>query len=552
MSIRYKILLVIIPLLVPALVIAGAAAAFSARSGITAIAQEFLQFKAEELYRYGQQQWQLLVANELHEQESYRRVAKRAVEGFAEGLTRRESELIFALSSDGRPAFATGEAEFTDHELETLAELAREESPGWHTVTVGTTARVAQSVPFEPFDWVLFVTEQEQVFYRAVDEITERTAIILLITLTAALLLTAVFTRSLLKPLSTMAATMRSIMESRDLAQKVPVLYRDEIGELGATFNAMTEELAQAYEQVKRYAFEAAVSKRQEQKVRNIFQKYVPADVIDQYFTNPESMLVGQKRTLAVLFSDVRSFTAIAERLPPDRMVESLNAYFTHMVDAVANHDGVVDKYIGDAIMAFFGAPVQHENDAAAAVAAGLEMLEKLREFNETQRRNRSPEFKIGIGINYGPVTIGNIGSERKMDYTVMGDMVNLAARLEGLTKMYKLPILISDSVQREVKDRVWCRLVDTVAVKGKERITTVYQPKTQLSKTEREAWTHHNRGVEHYYRRDFRAAVWEFLAAHKQLPDDPIVKMFLARCKRHLNTPPPPDWSGVVVLTEK
>jgi hypothetical protein len=165
---------------------------------------------------------------------------------------------------------------------------------------------------------------------------------------------------------------MKQIITTGDLRRRVELEYGDEVGELGHTFNLMTGELEKAYNQIKSYAFRAAVAQRKEQKIRQIFQKYVPADVIDQFFSNPESMLVGEKRSVAVLFTDIRNFTTISEMLAPDEVVESLNAYFGPMVDVVVAHGGIVDKFVGDAIMAVFGAPVKHDNDALQAVNAGF------------------------------------------------------------------------------------------------------------------------------------------------------------------------------------
>ena len=248
------------------------------------------------------------------------------------------------------------------------------------------------------------------------------------------------------------------------------VEYHDEIGGLAQTFNLMVGELEKAYGQIKSFAFKAVLAQKREQKIRNIFQKYVPKDVIDRFFKNPESMLVGENRILSILFSDIRSFTTISERMTPDELVDSLNRYFNVMVDIIMAKGGIVDKYIGDAIMAFFGAPVKHEDDALQSVMAGLEMEEALAGFNARQKAAGKPEFQIGVGINYGEVTVGNIGTEKKMDYTVIGDMVNLASRLEGLTKQYHQRLIISETLHEKVKDAVPCRLLDSVAVKGKER----------------------------------------------------------------------------------
>ncbi|TVR04121.1 MAG: adenylate/guanylate cyclase domain-containing protein [Spirochaetaceae bacterium] len=549
MSIRLKVLLVVLPILIPPLIIAGAASALSARGGISAIGREFLQFKAEELVRYAGEQWRLLVDNELSNDPDYVSIAQQTVQAYASGMIRRDSELVFAVQPDGELAFATRPVQLSEDERRAIVNRVRENPAGWESLTVGGVRRVAQSIPFAPFDWVVFFSEEEAVFYGSVQAITRQTAIILAASVLFAVLLLVVFTRSLLLPLSRMAITMRRIIGEHDLSQRVEVLYRDEIGDLGHTFNLMTDELSVMYEQIKRYAFEAVVARRQERKIRTVFQKYVPIDVIDQIFAHPESILVGQTRTLAVLFSDIRSFTSIAERLPPEQIVASLNGYFSAMVDTIVDHNGIVDKYIGDAIMAFFGAPVSRGDDAHAAVRAGLDMLAALNLFNARQAEAGLPAFRIGVGINYGPVTIGNIGSDKKMDYTVVGDMVNLASRLEGLTKLYHVPILVSESVAHQVMDTIPCRWIDTVRVKGKTEASQIYAPYRSADTTQREGWALQERGMTQYFRGDFREAARFLLAARKLLPKDPIVHKFLIQCKRHIASPPPPDWSGITTL---
>jgi class 3 adenylate cyclase len=335
---------------------------------------------------------------------------------------------------------------------------------------------------------------------------------------------------------------MREIISTSDLSKRVEIMYKDETGELGHSFNLMIGELEKAYEQIKGYALKAVIAQHKEQKIRNIFQKYVPRDVIDQFFINPEAALIGQDRVLAVLFSDIRSFTSISEQLTPNEIVESLNMYFSRMVDIIMNRDGIVDKYIGDAIMAFFGAPIKHDDDALQAARVGLEMIEALHDFNEEQRRLDRPEFKIGIGINYGLVTVGNIGSEKKMDYTVIGDMVNLASRLEGLTKQYGCPLIVSASVHRKIKDKLPCRLLDRVTVKGKEEPVGIYSVQRSLTPREGEGWEKYASGIESFYGRDFRKAAGFFHEATQLIPGDVPAELFYSRAEEYILSPPE-DW---------
>ena len=232
--------------------------------------------------------------------------------------------------------------------------------------------------------------------------------------------------------------------------------------------------------------------------------------------------------------------------------MESLNAYFSVMVDVIMSRQGIVDKYIGDAIMAFYGAPVRHEDDAFQAVQSGFEMMEALKGFNQWQAERGRPEFRIGIGINYGIVTVGNIGSDKKMDYTVIGDMVNLASRLEGLTKVYHEEMIVSESIFRHVEKDISCRMLDRVAVKGKKQGVGIYSPRKELSASEENGWKLHHTGLQFYYKREFEKAAKYFLEVQKILPDDGSSRLFLKRCRTYMKSSPPEDWNGVVVMTEK
>ena len=417
---------------------------------------------------------------------------------------------------------------------------------------IGGKERVAKGFYFEPFNWYIIVSEERGTFYSKVNQITQRTIIILIASIIGAVVMILVFANHLANPLTKVVGTMKNIISYNNLSERVVVEYQDEIGQLAHTFNLMISELERAYNQIKSYAFKAVLAQKKEHKIRNIFQKYVPGDVIDSFFKNPESMLVGENRVISILFSDIRSFTTIAERMMPEDMVNSLNRYFSVMVDIIMNRKGIIDKYIGDAIMAFFGAPVRHKDDALQSVLAGIEMGEGLFEFNKHQLSIGKPEFKIGVGINYGVVTVGNIGTEKKMDYTIIGDMVNLASRLEGLTKEYKQGLLISESLEGKVKDQLPCRLLDTVAVKGKTRGVRIYTAKKSLKDDEKKGWELHNTGMDYYYRRDFKTAIDCFKEVQEFLPGDYIAEKLLNRCRIYQQQPPPGNWDGVEIMTTK
>jgi class 3 adenylate cyclase len=238
--------------------------------------------------------------------------------------------------------------------------------------------------------------------------------------------------------------------------------------------------------------------------------------------------------------------------MAPDDLVHSLNRYFNVMVDIIMARNGIIDKYIGDAIMAFFGAPVKHDDDALNSLVSAFEMIEALHDFNAQQISLGKPEFKIGIGINYGLVTVGNIGSEKKMDYTVIGDMVNLASRLEGLTKPYHAELVFAEFLWEEVKDSYPCRLLDAVAVKGKTKGVRIFTAKAKLTEAEAVAWPLHNHGMELYFDRRFGEAAQRFQAVLGHLPQDWSAAALLARCQDYQKDPPPVDWDGVEVMKTK
>jgi adenylate cyclase len=552
-SIRLKIILIVVPLIIATLVLTGLSSFFSATNAVTGIAKDFLGFKADELSNQAQSQWGLLVTNNLASQPEMIAATQAAVEGYAQSIIRSPTELILALDQTGTVVMSTSEAAILPSERPALLGLIQTRSTELTNIRLGGKERVAKGFWFDPFGWYMMVTEERSTFYSKVSQITQRSAIILGAAIVLAVVLMLLFARYLTRPLTRVAGTMKSIIATNDLSQRVMVEYPDEIGGLAQTFNLMVGELEKAYGQIKNFAFKAVLAQKREQKIRNIFQKYVPQELIDEFFKNPEKMLIGENRVLSILFSDIRSFTTISEKLAPDELVNSLNRYFNVMVDIIMDkHQGIVDKYIGDAIMAIFGAPVKHEDDALRSVLAGLDMREALDGFNAGQRAAGHPEFPIGIGIHYGEVTVGNIGTEKKMDYTVIGDSVNLASRLEGLTKQYHQGLIISESLFEEVKGKVPCRLLDSVAVKGKTKGVRIYAAKRALEAAEREAWDMHNAAMEEYYRRGFAKAAGLFDEVGRKLSDDFASRQLRDRCLLYEKEPPGPEWDGVEVMKSK
>lgn len=211
--------------------------------------------------------------------------------------------------------------------------------------------------------------------------------------------------------------------------------------------------------------------------IKQTFSKFVSEDVVDQLVKNPEMLkLGGDKKIVTVLFSDIRGFTSISERMTPEQLVDHLNQYLQAMTDIVIKYDGTLDKYVGDEIMAFWGAPIPQDDHALRCCRAALEMMSKLHEMNIVWAQQKKDTLDIGIGINTGPMIVGFVGSTSRMDYTLMGDMVNLGARLEGTNKIYTTNIIISEFTYEHVREHVVARELDLIKVKGKDVPVKIYE----------------------------------------------------------------------------
>jgi adenylate cyclase len=217
--------------------------------------------------------------------------------------------------------------------------------------------------------------------------------------------------------------------------------------------------------------------------MKRLFGQFVSKDVYERLVANPElARLGGQRRQMTVLFSDIRGFTTVSERGEPEEIVAILNEYFTRMVDIVFAHKGTLDKFVGDMVMALFGAPLDDKDHAEHAVDAALAMIRELNRLNEKWAAEGRPALDIGIGISTGPMIAGNIGSEAIMSYTVIGDAVNLGSRLESLNKQYGTRIIISEATRGALPDRYVFRPLGEVVVKGKTKPVSIYEVKENLA----------------------------------------------------------------------
>jgi len=304
-------------------------------------------------------------------------------------------------------------------------------------------------------------------------------------------------------------------------------------------------------------AVELAVGKERS-FIRNAFSRYVPEKVVDTLISNPHMLkLGGEERIITVLFCDLADFTTISENLPPARLVHLLNQYLTEMTAIILTHGGIIDKFEGDAIMAEFGAPLPMPDHAERAVRAGLEMQKRLQELRPAWRKDELPELHCRVGINTGPMIIGNMGSDQVFDYTVIGDAVNLASRLEGANKKYNTCLMISEYTQQALPPDVFrTRLLDVIKVKGKSKPVRVFEVYGEacfpLTPDAQIYYVTYQEAMELYLARHFDRAEEKFRAVLSIRPDDPASAEMLNRIRNLQGQDLPPEWDGSISLTGK
>ena len=294
---------------------------------------------------------------------------------------------------------------------------------------------------------------------------------------------------------------------------------------------------------------------REKKQVRGAFQQYMAPDVIKQVLDRPELLrLGGEEKPLTAMFADIRGFTSLSEGLTPSELVDLLNEYLSEMTEVIFDHQGTLDKYIGDAIMAFWGAPLDSPDHAERACRAALGMSAALRKLQERWISEGRPNFDIGIGINTGDMLVGNMGSARRFNYTIMGDNVNLASRLEGVTKTFGTRTIISESTFERVRETMLVRELDMIKVKGKKKPVTIYEllgPAEELA-SHQDLLTRFQAALTAYRAGDWPRAMELFQDLHRDYPDDGPSKTFLKRCEELIDEQPQGPWDGVFAMTTK
>ena len=293
-----------------------------------------------------------------------------------------------------------------------------------------------------------------------------------------------------------------------------------------------------------------------EKRLKSTMSRYMDPSIADRLVASGAEILGGQSIPCTVMFSDIRGFTTLTEQLGAQATVSLLNEYFTLMVDCIQREEGMLDKFIGDAIMAAFGIPVGHDDDEDRAVRAAIAMIRALFVWNKQRTAEGKLPVDIGIGLNTDTVVSGNIGSKKRMDFTIIGDGVNLASRLESACKQYGTRILISEFTYQKLKGTYRSRELDLVVVKGKTQPVAIHEILDYHSEETFpniiEALPRFHNGVTLYRRKHWNDAIREFeevLASH---PADKPSKLYIERCRHFIETPPPEDWNGVWVMESK
>ena len=297
------------------------------------------------------------------------------------------------------------------------------------------------------------------------------------------------------------------------------------------------------------------VESRGKRQLAHLFGQYVPPELVEEMSLKMEEInLDGEMREMSVLFSDVRGFTTISESLEPKELTDYINAFLTPITKVIHDNRGTIDKYMGDAVMAFWGAPLEDDQHALHALNAAIGIVERMKSLREEFSEKHWPEIYVGVGVNTGNMNVGNKGSEFRVDYTILGDAVNLGSRLEGLTKIYGVDIITSEFTKHAVPEYEY-RELDKVRVKGKDRPVSIYEPLgllENISKDERKLLKQFHIGIKQFRAQNWDAAEREIFALSQLEPDRKIYKIYLDRIMFYREQPPAEDWDGSFTHTSK
>ena len=303
-------------------------------------------------------------------------------------------------------------------------------------------------------------------------------------------------------------------------------------------------------------SFRMIFEEGEKRKIRKTFSQYLSPGVIALIEKDPQKYIRpgGETKDLTVMFSDIRGFTTLSEGLTADELVLLLNEYLGEMTEVIFQNLGTLDKYIGDAIMAFWGSPYPQDDHAYRACTCALQMIQGLDKLNAKWRTEGRRQIMIGVGLNTGPVNVGNMGSAKRLAWTVMGDNVNLASRLEGITKEYRGRIVISEGTYRQIADKFVCRDLDKIRVKGKHQPVTIYELLDFAENKHKyePLLSRFNHAMEAYRQQDWDEAASRLGEMLTHFPDDGPTQIFMDRVLEFMQNAPEADWDGVYVMKTK
>ncbi|MDP4983972.1 CHASE2 domain-containing protein [Pseudoalteromonas tunicata] len=296
------------------------------------------------------------------------------------------------------------------------------------------------------------------------------------------------------------------------------------------------------------------VEQKKKRRLSKVFSQYIPHELVTDFDSNQAEMsLAGENRIMSVLFTDVRNFTNMSEKMTPTELTVLMNEFLTPITHCIHQQQGTIDKYMGDAVMAFWGAPINDEQHASHAISAALNIIIQMDKLTRAFKAKNWPEIKVGIGIASGEMSVGNMGSEFRIAYTVMGDTVNLGSRLEGITKMYGVDIIVSENTKILASEFIY-RTVDKVKVKGKDLPVTIFEPLglfEQLNETTLANLAAYEAALQLYWQSEFAAALEQFETLNSTSPCL-LFTIYIERCALYRITPPALPWDGSFTHTSK
>lgn len=322
-------------------------------------------------------------------------------------------------------------------------------------------------------------------------------------------------------------------------------------------FPVVTPVAAVLFNYVGSAVYQYLTERKQKTMIKGMFSQYLNPSVVNELIAHPEKLrLGGEKKELSVFFSDIASFTNFSEKLDAVELVQLLNEYLSSMTDIILKNDGTLDKYVGDAVMAVWGAPIELENSALNACRAALQMQTAVQAMDAKWKDEGKPELIVRMGINTDHMVVGNVGGSKRFDYTVIGDAVNLGSRMEGANKTYNTRIMISERTQELVKDHMLCRELDLLVVKGKTKPIRVFElvaeRKGFLDEKKFQLIETYHKGLDLYRQRQFKEALQAFYDALQIDENDGPSQLYFIRTDKYIKSPPPSDWNGVFELKTK